>query len=293
MPKLYSNEHIPTQVKSLEEFVAFYNSSTVVSAESLDSFFSKLKDTFHSAKRSVTSSEAIVSNLLLTRFQTESAIKDINYIESVKKGINYIDFKETTVEVPENFKGKYIDYLKALLEIAETLNSTTTNTLNHLKLSISSFMNEYKEDKVFTLYGTSYFQETEKELKENKKLLKPFFPTDSRSVKAKVSSVLYTLKDVPELYNKAQELEKLITFEDIKKANRLASEASDLIDVLIENNKNSSILLKNNQTKKDLIFAIQIAAEQVEFQNYIYANMTFLYAAIQKLSEAILNHGTT
>lgn len=283
MPKLYSNEHIPTQVKSLEEFVAFYNSSTVVSAESLDSFFSKLKDTFHSAKRTVTSSEAIVSNLLLTRFQTESAIKDINYI----------DFKETTVEVPENFKGKYIDYLKALLEIAETLNSTTTNTLNHLKLSISSFMNEYKEDKVFTLYGTSYFQETEKELKENKKLLKPFFPTDSRSVKAKVSSVLHTLKDVPELYNKAQELEKLITFEDIKKANRLASEASDLIDVLIENNKNSSVLLKNNQTKKDLIFAIQIAAEQVEFQNYIYANMTFLYAAIQKLSEAILNHGTT
>jgi len=283
MPKLYSNEHIPTQVKSLEEFVAFYNSSTVVSAESLDSFFSKLKDTFHSAKRTVTSSEAIVNNLLLTRFQTESAIKDINYI----------DFKETTVEVPENFKGKYIDYLKALLEIAETLNSTTTNTLNHLKLSISSFMNEYKEDKVFTLYGTSYFQETEKELKENKKLLKPFFPTDSRSVKAKVSSVLYTLKDVPELYNKAQELEKLITFEDIKKANRLASEASDLIDVLIENNKNSSVLLKNNQTKKDLIFAIQIAAEQVEFQNYIYANMTFLYAAIQKLSEAILNHGTT
>lgn len=283
MPKLYSNEHIPTQVKSLEEFVAFYNSSTVVSAESLDSFFSKLKDTFHSAKRTVTSSEAIVSNLLLTRFQTESAIKDINYI----------DFKETTVEVPENFKGKYIDYLKALLEIAETLNSTTTNTLNHLKLSISSFMNEYKEDKVFTLYGTSYFQETEKELKENKKLLKPFFPTDSRSVKAKVSSVLYTLKDVPELYNKAQELEKLITFEDIKKANRLASEASDLIDVLIENNKNSSVLLKNNQTKKDLIFAIQIAAEQVEFQNYIYANMTFLYAAIQKLSEAILNHKTT
>lgn len=283
MPKLYSNEHIPTQVKSLEEFVAFYNSSTVVSAESLDSFFSKLKDTFHSAKRTVTSSEAIVSNLLLTRFQTESVIKDINYI----------DFKETTVEVPENFKGKYIDYLKALLEIAETLNSTTTNTLNHLKLSISSFMNEYKEDKVFTLYGTSYFQETEKELKENKKLLKPFFPTDSRSVKAKVSSVLYTLKDVPELYNKAQELEKLITFEDIKKANRLASEASDLIDVLIENNKNSSVLLKNNQTKKDLIFAIQIAAEQVEFQNYIYANMTFLYAAIQKLSEAILNHGTT
>lgn len=283
MPKLYSNEHIPTQVKSLEEFVAFYNSSTVVSAESLDSFFSKLKDTFHSAKRTVTSSEAIVSNLLLTRFQTESVIKDINYI----------DFKETTVEVPENFKGKYIDYLKALLEIAETLNSTTTNTLNHLKLSISSFMNEYKEDKVFTLYGTSYFQETEKELKENKKLLKPFFPTDSRSVKAKVSSVLHTLKDVPELYNKAQELEKLITFEDIKKANRLASEASDLIDVLIENNKNSSVLLKNNQTKKDLIFAIQIAAEQVEFQNYIYANMTFLYAAIQKLSEAILNHGTT
>lgn len=283
MPKLYSNEHIPTQVKSLEEFVAFYNSSTVVSAESLDSFFSKLKDTFHSAKRTVTSSEAIVSNLLLTRFQTESAIKDINYI----------DFKETTVEVPENFKGKYIDYLKALLEIAETLNSTTTNTLNHLKLSISSFMNEYKEDKVFTLYGTSYFQETEKELKENKKLLKPFFPTDSRSVKAKVSSVLHTLKDVPELYNKAQELEKLITFEDIKKANRLASEASDLIDVLIENNKNSSVLLKNNQTKKDLIFAIQIAAEQVEFQNYIYANMTFLYAAIQKLSEAILNHKTT
>lgn len=283
MPKLYSNEHIPTQVKSLEEFVAFYNSSTVVSAESLDSFFSKLKDTFHSAKRTVTSSEAIVSNLLLTRFQTESVIKDINYI----------DFKETTVEVPENFKGKYIDYLKALLEIAETLNSTTTNTLNHLKLSISSFMNEYKEDKVFTLYGTSYFQETEKELKENKKLLKPFFPTDSRSVKAKVSSVLYTLKDVPELYNKAQELEKLITFEDIKKANRLASEASDLIDVLIENNKNSSVLLKNNQTKKDLIFAIQIAAEQVEFQNYIYANMTFLYAAIQKLSEAILNHKTT
>ncbi len=283
MPKLYSNEHIPTQVKSLEEFVAFYNSSTVVSAESLDSFFSKLKDTFHSAKRTVTSSEAIVNNLLLTRFQTESVIKDINYI----------DFKETTVEVPENFKGKYIDYLKALLEIAETLNSTTTNTLNHLKLSISSFMNEYKEDKVFTLYGTSYFQETEKELKENKKLLKPFFPTDSRSVKAKVSSVLYTLKDVPELYNKAQELEKLITFEDIKKANRLASEASDLIDVLIENNKNSSVLLKNNQTKKDLIFAIQIAAEQVEFQNYIYANMTFLYAAIQKLSEAILNHKTT
>lgn len=208
MAKLYTNSDIPVQAMTLEEFREYYTSASVVSSESLTHFFSKLKDTFHSAKRSVTSSEVIVNKLLLTRFQTESAIKELNFV----------DFKETTIEAPENFKGKYVDYLDTILEISESLNSITTNTLNHLKLTISSFMNEYREDKVFTLYGVSYFQETERELSSNKKKMKAFFPTDSRSVKAKVSSVLKTLNDIPELYKKAQELETLITFEELKKS---------------------------------------------------------------------------
>lgn len=61
-----------------------------------------------------------------------------------------------------------------------------------------------------------------------------------------------------------------------------------MVDVLIEQNSKSGILLKNDAAKRDLVEMIHIGATGIQFISYLYANTVYFYKALESLSNAVL-----
>ena len=72
---------------------------------------------------------------------------------------------------------------------------------------------------------------------------------------------------------------------------RLSKEVAEMVDLLIEQNGKSGILLRNDEAKKDLVEMIATGAKSVSLVGYLYANTMYLYKALESLSSAVIAVG--
>jgi hypothetical protein len=278
--RLYTAEERIVPQFTQENFNAYYQTASVVAEEALSDFFYKLKDSLNTLTNKLpgVGQETVVSKILSSRFETEHVVKRIKLI----------NLKDELVAKPENFKGKYVDYLNDLSLTADLVTKDTHKTLNNVKLAISGFINEYSEDQVTTLYGGVYFKETEKLIDKSTKQIAKYFPTANGGVKAYVGDLLKSLNDVNEIHRGIDALESIINEEKIIEINRLAVEAASLVDLLIEQNQTSGVLLRNSHVKKELISALHVAAREVEFMSYLYSNAIYFYSAYKELTDLLI-----
>lgn len=273
--KLFSDKDRIGTNFSMEEFRGHYNSARVISTESITDYFYKVKDVFSSVYDSMSGAvnDKIVVDTTSTRFET------LNRVKRVK----FIDLKDYITSKPENFHGKYVDYTLDLVNASKILVENTESTLNNLKLAISSFVNEYSENKVATLYGAVYFKEAEKLVEENRKDIAKYFPAGNGSTKAYVRDVLKSTNDLESLYKNIEMLDSILNLSKIEYIAKITNECVSLIDTLIDQNTKTDMLSKNDSIKKELISAIHISAREVEFLNYLYANAIVFYGCFQSL----------
>ena len=283
MSKLFAGEAAPAVQFSMEEFRKYYGTASVVSQEAISDFFFKLKDTFATMGSALTGmdNDKIVRDVMATRFETEHVVKRVRFTE----------LREETVAKPEKFKGKYVEFTADLNKVAGMLVDNTQESLANLKMAVASFINEYSEDKVATLYGITYFRDAEKLTESVRKDIAQYFPSGNTSVKTHVGDLLKSLNDVETLYSDIQTLDNTLNQGKIEHITKLANEVSELIDVLIEQNTKSGVLLKNDSLKKDLINAVHIVAKEVELVSYIYSNAVLFYSSFKTLSEKIIEVG--
>lgn len=273
--KLFSDKEQIAVNFSMEKFHDHYQSAKVVSTESLTDYFYKVKDVFVNVYNSLSGAvnDKIVIDTISTRFETLSRLKRVKFI----------DLKDYITSKPENFRGKYTDYTLDLLNSSKILVENTESTLNNLKLAISSFVNEYSENKVATLYGAVYFKKSEKLIEENRKDIAKYFTDSNGSTKAYIRDVLKTTNDIEILYKNIEMLDSTLNLAKIDYIAKLTNECVDLIDALIDQNTKSNILSKNDNIKKELVSAIHISAREVEFLNYLYANAVTFYGCFKNL----------
>lgn len=278
--RLFEGESTKILHFSQEQFNAYYQNATVISEEAISDFFYKLKDSLSTIQNRLVNSnhDRIVTDTLSTRFETEHVLNRLNFL--------YI--KDELIAKPENFKGKYVYYIADLILASEEVVKNTESTLNSLKLAISGFINEYSENSVQTLYGGVYFKEANKLVEKTTKDIAKYFPTKNNSVNAEVGDLLKSFKDIPIIYTSIQTLENILNESKINNISKLANEASELVDVLIEQNTSSGILLKNDYLKKELVNALHICGKQVELVSYLFSNAIFFYSAFKKLSELLI-----
>ncbi len=280
--KLFNKkDHSPELKLSTEQFVAYYQTAQVISTENISDYLYKIKDKFHSIT-SQFKGEYDQLGIDVTKTQFE--------LEHVIKRIKFNDVRHHLVMKPENFKGKYVAYLKDTASCAEELVKNTFSTLNTLKLTIASFINEYREDEVFTLYGVEYFDMARQVTEDTTNKLSKYFGSNN-SVKAHIGDLLQTFNDVPTIHEEIHSIAKVLTIDSVKQINKIAEEAASLVDSLIEQNAKSGALTRNEEAKKELVAALHISAKQVETVSYMYAQIMHFYAAYKELSTFLINFG--
>ena len=277
--KLFNENTVHPVSFSLEQYSTMVNHASVISEEAMTDYFYKLKDVFATAFKtlSLNGSDKILTDIESTKFETLHKVRNIKFT----------DAKAYTVSKPENFKGKYIDYSTDLISISKVIVEDTEACLSNLKMAIASFINEYSDKKVFTLYGAVYFTKTDKLVEEKKKEVAKYFPTANGQTKACVSELLKTFNDIEGIYKNIDTLGNTVNYSTINHIAKLTAETSELIDTLIVQNTKSNVLVKNNDVKKDLVNAIHTAAREVELLNYMYANAVMFYGCFKNLADEL------
>lgn len=276
--RIMANEPTTTPSFSMESFVEYHGNALVLSLESFDEFFAKTKDHLTSLGKVLTMSgeDKAVTEALSNRFETTTKANKVK--------LN--DFRHAIISKPEGFKGFYIDYLRALIEVSEEVAESTHRSLSALKIGVAGFINEYSDGQADNFYGYHYFKKEKKIIEDAKKTIGGFFKAPGK-VKTNPDEVIKGMADIPLLYQTLEQLSTKLNKESVKKVDKETESVTVLIDVLIDQNLQSGILLKNSETKKEMVQAIEQTAQSVEFYCALYAHLLFFCTAFKSLTDAL------
>lgn len=283
MSKLFDKRDQVQLTLSHESMAARIQSAQVLSLEAVSDYLARSKDLFGGVISQTYDVGTDKAALEATSRRHE--------VLSILKRLHFSALAEETVTKPEKFQGKYKDYLHDLISVCDKSVPDTIELLNALKMAISGFMNEYSEDGVVTIYGSHRKETSSRLTDQGLGALKVYFPEAKATFKARVKDVLKNLGDVESLFNDVKKLDAVCNFDTIKKIQKLAKEVSEMVDLLIEQNTKTGLLLNNDSAKKELMAMIDVAAHSVSFVGYLYANTLYLYNALKSLSEKIVEVG--
>ena len=279
MPKLFTGIE-PVKVHySAEEFVDYYAKANVVACEAVTDYLFAIKDKVNTlVTGTFSNTDVTLLDATANRFQVQSILKRVHFSELAHE----------VVDTPERFHGDYVHYLRAMVDVTAEAVPEVTQLLNNLKLAISGFINEYSENGVLSIYGKSYALSSEKLINKQKEKISKFFPVNKSNASARIKDVISKNSDIDTLFNESKQLEANINHVKLKDIIKLSEEVSEMVDVLIEQNSKSGILLKNDAAKRDLVEMIHVGATGIQFISYLYANAVYFFKALESLSNAVL-----
>lgn len=278
--KLFNANDTTSLNMSFESFREYHSNAAVISMESISTFLGQVKDIFSNATNAFNSKkeEHFVEEALSDRYQVQAKIHDVR--------IN--DIRNLVISKPESFKGLYVNYLNDLISVSEETIKIFRETSPYLKTAVANFINEYSDAKEDNIYGYTKLKAAEKKNKELISVIGSYFSLPANRVKTYPGEVLKSTKDIPELYDLLGKLSKdSINPTVFKELENEVKSISELIDALIQHNISTSVLLKNNDAKKELIECISILAHITEFYASLYARTIHYCAAFKSLTTAI------
>lgn len=283
MFKLFDNTEVSVPDLTIEEFSEQHSKMSVVSTEAIEDFFYKTKDVFSSTKDRLFNSEIEKVAIDATSSKYE--------VTNITKRVPFKDVAYEIVTTPERFKGQYTNYVKDLISVSNEMIPDTIKLLETLKMAVASFINEYSSNGVLSIYGVAYGKTLEDKRLAKLKLISKYFPNTKTTSKANVKDVIRNNNDLLSIYSDVPKLSSLVSEDHLKQLTKLSKEVSEMVDVLIEQNSSSGILINNSEAKKDLVTLIQTGASSVEFCGYLYANSLQFYTSVKSLGDVYIRAG--
>lgn len=264
--------------QSLEQFRTMYVSHQSVSTESVSLFFAKVKDTFTDKLASLTSEHSKYA---------QNALSEKRAIVLLAKQIKFQAFSAEVVSKPEAFDGYYTEYLKQLIVSARFTSEKTFHLIETVRMSVATFINEASDHKVDQIYGHVVYKDAAKALPEDKKAVAKFFTAPAGKVKARAGDVLKSMQDFEVLFGQSLELTELFSDQSVKSLQTEVQSLTELIDTLIEVNMTSGVLNTSAANKQELIDAIYLTAQYVEYYHSLLANWVFYCKAFSELKSSL------
>lgn len=278
--KLFSASQTVSLGVTMESFRQYHGTAAVISIESMSTFLGQVKDVFGNSLNAFKTDkeEQFIQDTLQNKFQVLAKVKEIN--------MN--DIRYDVISKPESFKGLYSDYLKDLIQVSAETRSLFNSSAILVKTAVANFINEYSDDKADQIYGYSQLKQAEVKLEKYKKVIGDYFPLPANKVKTTPPEVIKSLSEIEELFKLLEKLStESINPEEFKNIEKQVTSVSELVDVLIQHNVNSGVLLKNNTAKQQLIECVTILAHLSEFYSSLYARTVVYCNAFKSLTDAI------
>lgn len=281
MPVFSRDDQISHSI-SREQFAQYYQDSSTVSMESIGKYFERTRDLFTNIGKMITSDQ--------DKFVQE-VLGSKNEISYLAKKVEYVDFRLDGVSRPEMFSSLYVDFLQELSEMANITHTSVLKSLDNLKLAVASFINEYQENQVDSLYGARYFDQEKKVIDAQRDRNKKHYKLPPNKTKTDVQSVIKSMTDFGKIYPLITTCSTVLNKPNADNMEKSVRDVVDLIDALVEQNLKTGVLVKSEGAKKELVSAIDQTARAVEFYTALYAEFFGACSSFKTLTDALSKRG--
>jgi hypothetical protein len=265
-----------------EQFAGYYRNASVVSMESLGQYLQRVRDTFSSVKSAIVpEQDKFVAQTLSNKYETLHLAKQVKYT----------DFRADLVSRPETFSSLYVDYLEDLTEIAQATHASVLKSIDTLKIAVASFINDYQEGQVDSLYGARYFQVEKKVIEAQQDRNKKHYKAPQNKTKTEVQTVIKSMTDFEKIYALIDACAATLNQPNATHLEKSVRDVTDLIDALVEQNLRTGVLVKSQGAKKELVGAIDQTARAVEFYTALHAEFFGVCSGFKTLTDALIARG--
>jgi hypothetical protein len=223
----------------------------------------------------------LLSNLA-TSFAMSKDIPTVNVVHTkeqkfVLNEMNtrpYLDLAELGVQIPEGFKGSFVDYSICLLKLAKSIQSVEQTVLKPYIVYLSQFISN-KESKI-SIKDTTHGYKTMAVARDHAITELDKFRSNSSSAKSKLGSLISRKADIPTIYNNTFLISKALSNVDLKSVQACVKNCVDLLDIIVKQVEEDKISSVTPEVAKNLAYGATEVAREVEYLSLLhYRAMAF------------------
>lgn len=200
--------------------------------------------------------------------------------------VNYVDYAQTLVSVPESFKGDLLAYIKLINKITPGIYFQVQVMLNEYKTLLSTFITN-KDAKILLKDDTGFFKKLEVNRLSLTKEMDVFYPKHTNKTKAYLGDTIARFGDLDELIKEISALDKKHIAQNINQVNELVKECVDLLNIVIANIENGSIGNVSGASSMNLSVGAYEVAKYIEFLSAFRFKTMQAIASAAKLVEQL------
>lgn len=282
---LMDNNEDSVQALSLESQLERIAIENDVLANLLETFKTVIPN-FVSQLRN-TNAHFVETNKEQSDVDVKLSTKEKDVIEAARH-IDYLNFGERPISIPEGFKGNLLKYAELLEKITAEAYQAQNTILAEYNGILSSFITN-KEDKISLKDHTSFFERIKNRREELSKELSSFANSTTGVSKAKFKSVVGRMAEIEPLFKQAARLTGNHSAAKLNEIHSAVNHSVDLLDIVIKGVTDGKITHISGNATQNIAKGAYEVAKYVEFVGIIYFDVTVFLNTLNGVADAILN----
>lgn len=217
---------------------------------------------------------------------TDLTKKEKNAIDAARH-LDFLNYGDRLISVPESFEGNLLDYAKSLRQVADIVYKVQNTVITDYKTILSSFITN-KEDKLSLKDHTDFFKRIQLQREQLQKELKQFAASKTGESKAKLNTVMRRFAELEPL---VKEVSLLTNAHEMTKLNHIAdsvNECVDLLTIITDGMQRSTINNVSSNAALNISQGAYEVAKYVEFVSIVYFDVTVLLNCVDKLVNTLI-----
>ena len=203
------------------------------------------------------------------------------------KQVDFINFGDRLITIPENFKGDLLEYSKKLTLITKELYNINNTTLVEYNAILASFLTN-KDDKISNKNHLVLFQRVKTQRETISKQLGNFAKDTGKS-KVRLRSVLARIGDLEPLIESCLELSKLHNKDVITNVNAAVEQSTELLDLIIKRIQDGDINNLSASSAMNIASGAYEVGKLVQLVAVVYADVGILLNVVTGITDSIID----
>lgn len=205
--------------------------------------------------------------------------------------VDFLNFGERLVSVPENFKGNVLQYALTLNGIVSEVYQLHNTILAEYNGILSSFITN-KDDKFSLKDHSAFFARIKKERDGFTKRLMEFTNPKAGVSKAKFKSIMYRMSDMDPLVREVAKLTQQHSRTKLTEIQNAVNHSTDLLDIVITGVQDGTITHISPNATLNISKGAYEVAKYVELVGVVYFDVTVLLNTVDNMMTAVLELNT-
>lgn len=221
-------------------------------------------------------------------------ITELDNTEIIRKGLSedardalkripnmdYLNYADTPIMVPEGFKGNLIDYIRLVLEVTPEFYSKTSSTLNELSVILSTVITN-KEAKTSIKENAHIFIKADKYRSDIVKALNASFDYDKKGfTRVRMCTTIRRSAELESVILELDHLNKLKSNLNTKELQSVVDKNIELMNMILKDVKENPNSEYSGTVVKDISKGAYTCGKLVEMCSVLYYDLETLIATV-------------